>query len=567
MPRIDPIQRSFSAGELTELMHARSDSDIYKEGVVQLKDFMTTDLGPVYKRHGTVNDISNRGEGFVVQFDSTNACAVRFSKPGAFGTIEIVKLTDTSAAQTFGDPVSYHPWSDSDAKETYGIQDPTGLVVYFLHPGYPIQKIVWTDPTDPFTFTMSAPTITDTPWGAGNYPSVGTFHQGRFFVAASDTNPATIWGSKSNDYEDFTTGPLAADSLDFTLSANGRIMWLVSDKFTLLTGTVNSEHTVVSDGGVLIPGDIFAERQSAYGSIKQYPIVAEDKVLFVTADQKHVRSIVYNERNGGYISDDLTYFVDIPTNHKILKVVFQRRPFSLLWAYLDDGHLLCTTFKKESNFFGFGHHSIADCVTSDIITWESDGVSSIGIKLVIDGVVGDISGIISYSEIKEGVFLDHSITAAYVTDDTIINLGYLEGKTVQLLVNGATHKDLVVSGGQVVLDYNTTGDVTVGLAYNSILETLPIEEITQSGSTLGWSKRWNKIFVKLLNSAIPKINGKRPPIRDYDTPLDEIQPLETGNIKVANLGYDEDGKILIEQELPYPCIIVGIFGELTNSKL
>jgi hypothetical protein len=83
---------------------------------------------------------------------------------------------------------------------------------------------------------------------------------------------------------------------------------------------------------------------------------------------------------------------------------------------------------------------------------------------------------------------------------------------------------------------------------------------------MGRKKRWSEIFVQLSNSAVPKINGKRPPVRDVDTTYGTPEQLTSDDVNVTNLGYDRYGRVEIEHELPLPCHIVAIFGVLGVGK-
>jgi hypothetical protein len=66
-----------------------------------------------------------------------------------------------------------------------------------------------------------------------------------------------------------------------------------------------------------------------------------------------------------------------------------------------------------------------------------------------------------------------------------------------------------------------------------------------------------------MKSAIPIINGQRPPVRSPDTNYGNEQPITSEDIEVKNLGYDLNGRIEIEQDLPLACHIISLFGTLS----
>jgi hypothetical protein len=118
----------------------------------------------------------------------------------------------------------------------------------------------------------------------------------------------------------------------------------------------------------------------------------------------------------------------------------------------------------------------------------------------------------------------------------------------------------------VALDYPAE-TIQVGLGYTSRLRTLPIEMARQAGSSASYLKSWNKIFVRLLGSARPMINGVRPPVRNEETVMGLREPNRTEDVSVASLGWDLYGSITIEQDIPLPFTVLGIFGELDQENI
>ena len=87
---------------------------------------------------------------------------------------------------------------------------------------------------------------------------------------------------------------------------------------------------------------------------------------------------------------------------------------------------------------------------------------------------------------------------------------------------------------------------------------------TESGGTIKVAyKRWAKLFVSILGSQPPLINGVRQPTRFASTPMGEIDPVRTEYIETTALGYDRDAKITVEEDLPISLEINGIFGGVT----
>ena len=85
-------------------------------------------------------------------------------------------------------------------------------------------------------------------------------------------------------------------------------------------------------------------------------------------------------------------------------------------------------------------------------------------------------------------FLDSQLSYSGSAASTISGLDHLEGQTVSILADGATHPDKTVSSGSVTLDRSAIS-VKVGLAYTSLLQTMRLNAGSQNGTSQGKTKR------------------------------------------------------------------------------
>jgi hypothetical protein len=148
---------------------------------------------------------------------------------------------------------------------------------------------------------------------------------------------------------------------------------------------------------------------------------------------------------------------------------------------------------------------------------------------------------------------------------TVPGLEHLNGLKCGVIVDGAVHPDRTVDKGAIELEYPGS-IVTVGLRYTASMTTLPAYSPPQVGG-LGASKSWSQIGVRLLDSPNPLINGVRVEERHPATDMDRPEPGTTGQVAMVETGYDEYGRILIEQDLPLPLTVTGVFGQLSVEDL
>ncbi len=167
-------------------------------------------------------------------------------------------------------------------------------------------------------------------------------------------------------------------------------------------------------------------------------------------------------------------------------------------------------------------------------------------------------------------FLDSALSYSGTAATTFTGLDHLEGQTVAILADGATHPDKPVSSGSVVLDRSAT-NVKMGLAYHSILKTMRIDAGSQDGTSQGKTKRIYEITARLYQSVGVEVgpdlsNMERIPFRTSANPMDEGIPVFTGDKEVEFRGnYDTDGYILVRQTQPLPFTILSLYPRLVTN--
>ena len=163
---------------------------------------------------------------------------------------------------------------------------------------------------------------------------------------------------------------------------------------------------------------------------------------------------------------------------------------------------------------------------------------------------------------SDAVYTDSCLTTPPDNETELITVGgleHLEGKTVSVVVDDAVQNEKVVSGGQITLD-RAGKKIEVGLPYTSTLETTPYNDGSSAGTNLGTSQRWAKVFAKLVDSALPLINGERPASRDPSVPMDTPEKLTSGDFDIVDLGWDLYGTITVVQDLPKKTQLVALYG-------
>lgn len=141
MPKVSPIQPSFSSGELSPLLYGRVDSDRYKTGLSICKNFIPTVQGGLPRRSGTVfvseiKDSVSKARLYPFEFSVTQAYMLEF-------TDQCIRFYKDNGLIISGTPVEVTtPYLEADLFELKFTQSLD--VLYITHPDYEPAKLTRT---------------------------------------------------------------------------------------------------------------------------------------------------------------------------------------------------------------------------------------------------------------------------------------------------------------------------------------------------------------------------------------------------------------------------------------
>lgn len=446
-----------------------------------------------------------------------------------------------------------HPWT-ADLNLIHAKMPPGADCMYFTHPNFPPQKLS-VNSSDVWSFAVVAFTAEPTHWNP-LYPRDVEFFEGRSWWGGPGE---TINASKSASYEDLTTGTAAADGMEFNISKRGEVMWLQGLK-NLLVGTRTGEHIITSESGVIVPGDIDVQQQSAYGSNHAQPVQLGNKAAYATNDGRKLQDIGYQWTAEQWLSEDLLYTAEHFTKSKIIdEILWAQSPEKYLGVKLNDGTMVFCLYDPNKQIVGWAEYQTDGLVLS-IMGLELSGASFVFI--LVDrgaGMYLEVLGSESY--------LDSSNEEIHTTLTSAIHEAqHLADRTVGVKVDGHLHPDVTIdASGEATLDWGGY-NIIYGLKYTSRIELLAQDIASQQGSLMSTEKRWNKVWFRLHGSVIPYVESRLSPDRSPSTLMNESEALFTGDKQVSTLGYG-NGSLVITNDLPLPFELIGIFGEMEVNKV
>jgi hypothetical protein len=460
--------------------------------------------------------------------------------------------------------------------------------MFIVHPSYAIRKLTRTADNN---WTFSTPTLTGSPSPAlndttNNYPSVVTFFEQRLVFGATNNNPQTLWFSKNGDYENFTTGTGDDDALVYTIASNqvNAIRYLSATR-VLTIGTTGGEYvlTATSDGPVT-PTTTLIRKYSNYGSAAVEPVQVADVTLFVQRGGRKVREFRYvgDINVSAYQAPDITIVAEHITAGGLSAFAYQQEPDGVIWAVRADGTLLGVTYRREEEVVAWHKHLIGgefsggQAVVESIATLPSDtGEDELYmiVKRTINGVTKryvEQMRPFNFGGVTTGAFfVDCGLRYEGTATGTLSGLYHLEGETVTVLANGATHPDREVTGGGITLAYNST-TAAVGYNYTSSMQTMRIEAGSADGTSQGKPKRIHAVTLRLLETVGIEVGNSsnendRVFFRDSSMPMDQAVPLFTGDKDIEFPGgYDDDDRLYVRQTQPLPMSVLALFPRMNT---
>ena len=443
--------------------------------------------------------------------------------------------------------------------------------------------------------TGSASASTDWSLGAFSdttgHPSCVSFFEQRLAFAATLSQPQTVFFSKSGDYEnmDANIGGTVADddAIIYTIASNqvNAIRFMAAGR-TLIIGTAGGEFTVSGggDNDAVTPTNILIKKQSNHGAANIDAVAVANATLFVQRAKRKIRELAYNFDVDGYVAPDLTILAEHITDGGIVEMAYQEEPLAIIWCVRNDGELVALTYQREQQVVAWHRHVFGGAFGSSKAVCESVAVIPTDdneyelymiIKRTINGATKRYVEFLNTFDFDESDntsfnFLDSQLSYSGSAATTISGLSHLEGQTVSILADGATHPDKTVSSGSITLDRSAT-KVKVGLGYTSLLKTMRIDAGAQNGTSQAKTKRIYEVTARLFESVGVEIgpdlnNMERVPFRTSADPMDKGIPAFTGDKEVEFRGdYDTDGFMIVRQTQPLPLTILSLYPRLVTN--
>lgn len=311
----------------------------------------------------------------------------------------------------------------------------------------------------------------------GTYPGCVAYFQQRRVYASTLNNPDTYFMSQPGAYKNFDTRIPTVDSdaitgTPWSQQVNGiQHMVAMPGGLVVLTGSQAWQLTGAGGSSLnpqpLTPSSQQAQPQAYNGcSAILPPIKVDYDIVYVQAKGSIYRDLSYNFYSNIYTGTDLTQNSShLFNDHTITSHAWCEEPFKTLWATRDDGILLCMTFFKPENVFGWTRcdtygQFVSNCSVTEppvdalyVATKRRIGSNS---AYMVERMDGRIWNTVEDSWCVDcGLRSEQPAPAASLSISSPVGLGAISGVTGLVGGNGYS-----ASTTAVVVDDNGQGDGT-----------------------------------------------------------------------------------------------------------
>ncbi|MCA8934524.1 MAG: hypothetical protein KDA49_18730, partial [Rhodospirillaceae bacterium] len=330
------------------------------------------------------------------------------------------------------------------------------------------------------------------------WPRTGLDLDERMWTGGRPGGPNQVGATVAQDYG--SMAPTTPDNdvdddlaLDQPLTGGGSqaglptVLWLAPAGDYVLVGTTAGLYRITGSDGVFKAGGTNGKPAATWApSGPAEPVRGGNETLFIGRTGTELFRAVYSWEASAFQAENLAVTVRDLALRRFVRIAWMSTPWPTCWGICADGSLVSLTLMVGQEVVAWADHPMADCRVLDLIVIPAANQDHL-VLLTERTIAGQQRYFIEVlSEQFVAADADDKARACFVDasleyDDAetpvteVSGLDHLEGATVQILADGATVPDQVVSGGAITLPQAATR-VQVGLGYTSRLTTLPIED-------------------------------------------------------------------------------------------
>lgn len=340
------------------------------------------------------------------------------------------------------------------------------------------------------------------------FPFTVTFYENRWVAGGNTTQPDTIWGSRVDDYPDFTEGTADDDPFTYTLSSEkvNEIRWLSPQK-TLRIGTSGGEFSLsgASTDTAVTPTSVRVTRETAFGSAYVKALLIESATLFWQRAGLKMREFVYSFEVDNFVAPELTLISEHISYPGIEETAYQAEPDGVIWTTRTDGMLLGLTYLRSQDVVGWHRHPLGgtNVIVESVATIPIDRQDQVwvSVKRTINGstkrYIERLGDTFVNKTINEAVFVDSSLSFLGEAPSATLTPGATTGTAVtftagsSVFVAGDVGRHIRSGSAKAIITGYTSGTVVTARIVSDFSSTGLIASGSWTLSTSTISGLWH----------------------------------------------------------------------------
>lgn len=421
----------------------------------------------------------------------------------------------------------------------------------------------------PLGATTATSDFSFAPWGGTDgYPQAVGFFEDRLVFAGSKKYPQTYWASKTGDYNNFGMSypQQSDDSITGTLSSGqiDGIKAIVSFGEMIMLTSGGEYRVSGGNGDPFTPTSQQARAQEYRGINDLTPVVIGGRIIYVQLHGNIVRDLAYAYDVDKYTGDDISILAThLFDGYSIVGMTYQQAPDSVVWCVRSDGVLLGMTYIKEQDMYAW-HRHVTDGKFIDVCVIPGSGEDDLWAVVERNGAYS----VERMTSRTEDVYVD----AAYIYDGegtkSLEGLTWLAGKAVSILADGNKLLPATVTDEGALTLNMAYKRIIVGLGYDTVIQTLPVEMAGNDGAWGSRKKRIQRLMIFFADTigGLFGLNENRldeikwRSTEPYGTSIKTFTGKKFVTLPQAN--YDVTLMLTIKQSDPFPMTILSIIPEV-----
>ena len=410
----------------------------------------------------------------------------------------------------------------------------------------------------------------------GNYPGAVSYYEQRRCFGGTNNKPQNMWLTRSGTESNLSyTIPTKDDNrIAFRIAAReaSAIRHIVPvSNLMLLTASCEWRINPVNSDA-LTPTSVSVRPQSYIGANNVTPVVIGNSVIFAQSRGGRMREMSYNWQAQGYLSNDVSILAPHLFDYlTITDMAYSKAPIPILWAVSSNGKLLGMTYVPEQQVASWHQHDTDGTFESICTISESNNdVLYAIVRRTINGTTKryvEAMHTREFSTLADAYFVDCGGTYSGTPATTISGLTWLEGKTVNILADGAVVPPQVVTGGAITLPV-AASKVQVGLPITSDIVTLPFAAGIDPAYGQGREKNVNHVWLRTYRSsgilAGPSLTSMVPYKQRTTETYGSAPNLVSDEIEIVlSPAWQWGGQVYVRQTEPLPLTLVSMTMELS----